>query len=71
MKISARLGLGALCCLLSMSATAVAWDAVKLSAYPQNLAGHRYLPDDQVRQILPDAHGGVWMGRYHKFIVGE
>jgi hypothetical protein len=27
----------------------------------QYLAGLRYLPDDEVRQILPDAHGGVWV----------
>ena len=27
----------------------------------QYLAGLRYLPDDDVRQILPDATGGVWV----------
>jgi hypothetical protein len=27
----------------------------------QYLAGRRYLQDDHVQQILPDAHGGVWV----------
>ena len=27
----------------------------------QYLAGPRYLPDDLVRQVLPDAQGGVWV----------
>lgn len=27
----------------------------------QYLAGQRYLPDDQVGQILPDEHNGVWV----------
>jgi hypothetical protein len=27
----------------------------------QYLAGQRYLPDDAVQQILPDAQGGVWV----------
>lgn len=26
----------------------------------QYLAGRRYLPDDHVQNIVPDAHGGVW-----------
>lgn len=123
MKISARLRPGRLCCLLSLTVTAIAGEPVKLSIYPQKvrtfyslndtnvpaglhknavalpvggitataratdgatwigttqglvrldfsaperdrrqyLAGLRYLPDDQVRQILPDAQGGVWV----------
>ena len=27
----------------------------------QYLAGLRYLPDDHVQQLLPDAQGGVWV----------
>ncbi|HVV70237.1 MAG TPA: two-component regulator propeller domain-containing protein [Verrucomicrobiae bacterium] len=27
----------------------------------QYLAGRRYLPDDQVKQLAPDEHGGMWI----------
>ncbi len=27
----------------------------------QYLAGRRYLPDDQVEQLFPDGHGGIWV----------